>query len=375
MQTFNTLTLVSFAGLALACQFQKDSVDPGYYGTMQAGASSIASRTTGGASGTSATNSMTSGVATSGTGSTPMNGPMVGMAGMPASSGMMTAGAPSQSGSSGMAGAPTGPTQGASGAPGAAGGPTTQPTGGDCDMSGRWLSTSHLVADALGEPQYTHYYNYFEIEQQGTAFTIKKGLLCDADSVGVGDFAATSKFVGARESVAKHVNYAGQQGTSAMAAGGCKVDFDKWYTVRGATVPHYLDPTVPLPTVEQQASGSTPGWEDWDGDGNPGITGIVSGIVSGKIFAAPRLWTQSTGTVSDTKSLIKLSTQWNTEQNMLSYDGTPLLGSEAVRAADATLHFTQMARLAANQATGDDLAICKSILELAPSLTPAAAGN
>jgi hypothetical protein len=309
------------------------------------------------------------GIAASGSGSAPMT---IAMAGMPAGGAAGMGGAPNQSGASGAAAAPTGSNLAGSGA---AGNPAMPPAGGDCDMTGRWISTSHLVADALGEPQYTHYFNYFEIEQQGSSFTIKKGLLCDSDSVGVGDFAATSKFVGARESVVKRVNYAGQKGSSSLAAAGCKVDFEKWYVVRGATVPYYLDPSIPLPTLEQKASGSTPGWEDWDADGNPGITGIVSGIVSGKIFVAPRLWTQSTGTVADTKSVIKLSTQWNTEQNMLSYDGTPLLGSEAVRAADATLHFTQMARLAANQATGDDLAICKSILELAPSLTPAAAGN
>ena len=36
-----------------------------------------------------------------------------------------------------------------------------------CDLSGRWLSTVHKVTDALGQLQYVHTYDYYEIEQQG----------------------------------------------------------------------------------------------------------------------------------------------------------------------------------------------------------------
>jgi hypothetical protein len=46
----------------------------------------------------------------------------------------------------------------------------------------------------------------------------------------------------------------------------------------------------------------------------------------------------------------------------------------AVRAADASLHFAQLARLKDGQATGDDAAICNALVELGPTLTPEAAG-
>lgn len=246
---------------------------------------------------------------------------------------------------------------------------------GSCDLTGRWIFTSHLVVDALGEPQYAHYYQYFELEQQGTTFTTKKGLLCDSDSVGTGVFAASSSFATARAAVADRVKYEGRAGSSTSVDGGCQVKFDKWYTVIGATSPYYLDPSVPLPSANEMASGDKPGWEDWDGDGNPGITGVVSGIVTGKIFVAPRMWISINTVVPDVTTAPKLITEWNSEQNVMAYDGTDLLSSQAVRGADASKHFTQMARLADDQAVGDNAAICKSVLALAKTLTPEAAGN
>jgi hypothetical protein len=253
-------------------------------------------------------------------------------------------------------------------------GPSSGAGTANCNLSGRWLSMLHAVVDALGELQYTHYLSYFDIEQQADTFTVKKGLLCSFDSIGGGAFAATVDFHAAWAATSSRVTYNGRTGSSTKAGVGCKLEFQKWYLVRGATVSYYLDPAVPLPAADQKATGSTPGWEDWDGDGNPGITGIVSGVVSGKLFVAPRIWTSISASVPDVSSVFKVPVQWNQEQNVMAFDGTPLLASESVRAADATLHFAQFARLTADQATGDDAAICKSVVELAPKLTPEAAG-
>lgn len=270
-------------------------------------------------------------------------------------------------------------------------GTTTQPTGAGetsppdagmppeennpCSMGGRWLVTVHYVTDAIGQLQFCHSYWYYEIQQSGDSFEVKKGLQCGDDAVGGGDFAASVDFTKSWAASSQHVVHAGRKGTSAAASGGCQVSLDKWYTVRGATIPYYLDPSKPLPSVENQAMGDTPGWEDWDMDGNPGLTGTISGVVSGKIFVAPRQWTQMTGMVSNLSGVIKLPLMWDQEQNVMSYDGSPLLASSAVRAADASLHFAQLARLTADQATGDDAAICASITQLAKTLTPEASAG
>jgi hypothetical protein len=243
-----------------------------------------------------------------------------------------------------------------------------------CSLNGRWLSTVHYVTDALGQKQYCHSYIYYEIEQTAEAFQVKKGLLCGDDAVGDGDFAATVDFSASWSSVVMRPLFTGRTGTSAAASGGCEIDFEKWYTVRGATLPYYLDPANPLPSAEQPAMGTTPGWEDWDMDGNPGLTGTISGVVTGKIFVAPRQWSSMHGSVPDLASAFRLPLMWDQESNVMAYDGSPLLSSSAARAAEANLHFVEFARLTAEQTAGDDQAICANVTALAKTLTPEAAG-
>ena len=245
---------------------------------------------------------------------------------------------------------------------------------GPCDMTGRWLGTVHYVTDALGQLQYSHTYLYYELQQSGSTFTVTKGLHCGDDAVGAGDFAATVDLSGSWAGVMAKVQHTGRTGTSEAVSGGCQVALEKWYTVRGATVPHYLDPSIALPTAEQPASDSMPGWEDWDMDGNPGVTGVISGVVSGKIFTAPRQWTEMSGLVPDLTSKITLPLTWDQDQNVMSYDGSPLLASSAVRAADPALHFTQFVRLQDGEAVGEDAAVCAAVVELATTLTPEASG-
>lgn len=259
-------------------------------------------------------------------------------------------------------------------APGTAGSAAPKPatTGSNCDLSGRWLSTVQLTTDTLGNLQYSYSYAYYEIEQSGDAFKVTKGLLCGEDTIGVGLFAVSLDSRGAWPAFRSKVRFDGRTGSSIKAANGCKIDFARWYTVRGATLPHYLDPANALPSAEQKGMGSTPGWEDWDNDGNPGYTGVLSGTVTGKLFLAPRQWTQLSGTVTSLDGIVKLPAQWNQEQNVMAYDGSPLLASESAKAADPNLHFAQLIRLQPDQATGDDTAICDGIIKLAAMLTPPA---
>jgi hypothetical protein len=242
-------------------------------------------------------------------------------------------------------------------------------------MSGPWLFTMHKTTDGLGNLQYVHTYLYYEIQQQGDSFTVKKSLVCGLDVIGGGAFAVTVSYAGAQAGIMKNVvSHNGRTGTSVMAAGGCKIDFAKQYTVMGATLPYYLDPSTTLPSAQDMAASGKPGWEDWDGDGNPGITGVLTGTITGKIFTAAREWGTMSGSVPNLASAFKLPLNWDQEPNVMAYDGSPFLTSTAVRAADASLHFVQFARLQPNQAMGDDAALCKGLVALAPMLTPEAAG-
>lgn len=386
-----TIPFIVLAGAsASACQYDHDTVMPGYYAQDGAKAMTEApqmvstqQQTIGATQSHATTGSSAAGQSETATANTSSAATAT-----PAASGMTQSG--EQAGMSGQIGVGSA-TNGAAGAMAAAtaaagaaanSGTPTQgtPSGspnvpaGECDLSGRWLVTSHLTTDALGALQYAHYFEYFEIEQQGDAFTVSKGFMCGTNAVGDGSLAADVDFSGANAVLPSKVRYDGRTGTSTKTADGCQVELENWYTVRGVTTPYYLDPSHPLPTGDQPATDGSPGWEDWDNDGNPGITGVLSGIVSGKIFVGPRVWTEMSGAVTDTSNF-RLAVKWGQEQNVLGYDGSSLLATEAAIGPDAQTHFAQFARLADDQATGDDLSICNAVIQLAPQLTPEATGS
>ena len=354
-----SLLMLLGCAFAAACQCEPDVVQPGYYGVEAAGSAAPSRVTAPGA-------------------------PVIGSAGStpsaqagaaPAQPNVMMSGT---AGSGGSSGTPAG-TAGTAGTAGASGGPTkaggsAPATGSACDLGGPWLMTQHSVADGLGQLQTIHTWLYLEIEQQGDAFSVSRGLNCGDDVVARTALGGNADFHNAWTAMMRKVVQAGRKGTSAVAGAECKIQFDKWYTLKGVTTPHYLDPTIALPTIEQKANGSTPGWEDWDEDGQPGVTGAISGLLVGKIFIANRTWNQLSGTAAITGASFKLAMQWAEETNVLAYDGSPLLETQAVRAADASLHFAELARLTPGQASGDDLAICAAVRKLAPMLTPEAAG-
>jgi hypothetical protein len=319
-----------------ACEFERDRALDGYYGPTQAGARASAGSSQGGSS------------------------------------------VPEQSLPADANGGMRSPDQVEQTPMAASTGGTTAPADprqhGPCDLSGRWLSTEHFVTDALGQLQYAHNYLYYEIAQEADAFRITKGLQCGGDALGTGDLSASISFRASWPATIAKVKYTDRAGKSAPAAMGCTITLDKWYTVRGASLPHYLDPAVPLPAAEEKATDDKPGWEDWDNDGQPGITGVLSGAITGKIFVSPRAWTSMTGTVPEASRAFSLPLQWGSETNVIAYDGSPLLVSDATRAADASLHFVEFARLEPEEATGDDATLCARIVELAPTLTPRAAG-
>jgi hypothetical protein len=161
--------------------------------------------------------------------------------------------------------------------------------------------------------------------------------------------------------------------TSKAVAAGCAVSFEKDYVVLGATTSFYVDPSQTMPTVSQQATSTTPGWEDWDNDGHPGFTTNVTGLATGQIYLATRRWTLWSGTIAAGASTFKLADDWHAETDTLGYNGSPLLTSASSRDNNASLHFVEFARLATTQATGDDATTCAAIRSLAPSLTPSAA--
>jgi hypothetical protein len=338
---------LGFAGaVASVAGCAPDQVGPGYYGAADAGTAATSST----GSTLSAVTAASGDTAQAGISGAAGDGSMLPSAGTGAAN----------AGSGGTGAAPMPNTAGSGAAPGASA----------CDMSGRWLVTRHEVADGLGQLQTSHSWLYYEIEQQGDLFTVKKGLNC-------GHGVVQRTLLGAN--VDMHLSWPavlvksrddGRTGTSKASAGGCEIHFDKITRAEGVTVPYYNDPSIPLAAMNDQAMGTTPGWEDWDADGHPGITLVLSGGITGEVYVAVRSYNELSGTAPDTSHTLKLADSWDQTENCLGYNGSPALTGQGVRASDPSFHFAELARLDPSQATGDDAAICAAIRSLAPTLTP-----
>jgi hypothetical protein len=337
--------------VAAASACRQDVVQAGFYGEPDAGPARTISSSTGMLGAMAATTPGT-GASLAGAGSTD---------------------APSGGTPDGM-GAPSAGTAGNIGAPRASAGAGAAPDPA-CDMTGRWILTHHVVVDGLGQLQTAHSWKYFEIEQQGEQLIIKRGLHCGDDVTANTLLAANVDLHSSWPGTLANNDYRAMNGTSRATADGCEISFGKYYTVTGATAAYYRDPGHPMPMPNQKASATAPGWEDWDNDGHPGVTMVVSGAATGSLYSATRVWHQLSTRVHDTAGLIKFPDNWNQEVSLLGYDGSELLTEQGVRAADMSLHFAEAARLDPSDAQGDDTATCAAVRKLAKTLTPNASQN
>ncbi len=254
------------------------------------------------------------------------------------------------------------------------------PTGsGPCDLSGRWIMTEHNQSVAYGAEQVSLGMLYVEITQQGAALTVSRSMLCGTSTNEAKNpaqlFAVAMEDSRSWPAYQKQVNYDGRKGTSSEANGGCNVSFEKAPLVKGMTVATYKDEGVALPTAQQMASGATPGWEDWDGDGQPGITMTVSKAADANMYTAVRAFLACEGTTDANPTHFSLTSTWNQQRIVYGSDNslpfvTQLLGSDAAQSTVPNSSFVEFARLSADQATGDDDAICAAIRTLSPMLNP-----
>ena len=246
------------------------------------------------------------------------------------------------------------------------------PTSPMCDMNGRWLVASRVLAQAIGQTQASHNWFYYEIRQNGDRLTVTKGLNCGFEVVAVSALGANVDSHLAWPSLLLHDSDTGRAGTMTVAGAGCQLDLEKRYTVRGATTSYYDDPTTTMPTATQQAKGCTPGWEDWDMDGHPGITLTVTGAASGHLYCAQRDWNQWGGAVAANPTSFHVPVLWDAGQDPLGYDpsGSSLVTQSAAPATDPTEHNVWFVKLDPTQATGDDTAICAAVRALVPTVAP-----
>ncbi len=213
---------------------------------------------------------------------------------------------------------------------------------------------------------------YYELEQNGGDLKVKKGISCGGKVVPLDLFGAGVEWEAAWPAILAKNSHADRLGKVSASGTNCSVSFDPAFTVLGATTPYYADPSHALPTVGEQASGDTPGWEDWDDDGQPGISFNVSGFATGTRYSIQRVFNDWTnGNYSPGATAIKLNAVTQQDESVLGAT-SDIIKTLSVPDTDESLQFTQFARLGADQVQGDDAALCATVRELAPTLTPEA---
>jgi hypothetical protein len=281
----------------------------------------------------------------------------------------------SGAGGGGGAGTP-GPGAGGAGGGGASGGGGgAGPSAGGCDLSGRWLVAQRALATAIGQQQAAHTWYYYEIEQQGGELLVRKGLHCGFDVVKKTALAATVDSSGAWPAILEKNSSTGRRGRFVPEGDGCRLTLDREYVVRGATVSAYQDPALKLPDRTMMASGTTPGWEDWDGDGNPGISlKVSSSLASGTLYTCQRDWTVYDGITAAGAKKLKVALTYGGEQVPLgrSPGSAQAIESSSSAASDPAQHYAWLHALAPTEARGSDAEICAAIRALKDTLVPEA---
>jgi hypothetical protein len=264
---------------------------------------------------------------------------------------------------------------GAAGFPDVAASTGKPPQDPACDLNGRWLVAQRVLAAALGQEQTSHNWFYYEIRHEGPDVVVTKGLHCGFEVVKRSTLAASVDSSGAWPAFLRHNSSTGRRGTFVAEGGGCRLRLEREYVVRGATVAHYSNPANALPTRAQKAEGQAPGWEDWDADGNPGISLVVSSaLASGTVYTCQRDWTEYDGPTTAGPRL-KVPLRYAVEQVALGRAaGAPqIIESTAAPSSDPAQHFAWFHRLGAGEAaTGSDAEICAAVRSLAPRVVPEA---
>lgn len=245
----------------------------------------------------------------------------------------------------------------------------------DCDLTGRWLVAQRVLAVAIGQEQAAMSWFYWEVAQQGTEVVVRKGLHCGFAVVKKTALAATVDSSAAWPALLMRNRSDGRRGRFVAEGAGCRLSLEREVVVRGATLPHYRDAAGPLPGRAEKAEGGRPGWEDWDGDGQPGISlKVTSSLASGTLYTCQRDFTVYQGSVAARATKLKVAVTYGGEQVPLgrSAGSAQAIESGSSPSSDPAQHFAILHRLGPDQATGDDTAICAAVRTLRDSLAPEA---
>lgn len=263
----------------------------------------------------------------------------------------------------------------------------SKPAASGCDLTGKWIATQRTLQEALGGMivQSGHSWMYLEFEQHDSQAVVKKALQCgeevkDRSVTGLGTQVTSTQALWDGLTLRNKVLDGKASYGAAPGSEQCQLQVDRFAVVRGATFSYFSAVgasgfAYPIDDAMQPAEGSTPGSEDWDNDGNPGVTYHVSGIANGDIYMTQRDLVEYKGTTDKRSDKFRLLVTRLHEQRVLGQNPATLPSADVTPSADPEEHFIWFVRvdglpqwdLAAN---ADDLAICGKMRTLKDALIP-----
>lgn len=200
----------------------------------------------------------------------------------------------------GVGGGGVGGNAGVSGVGGEAGGGTDGGTGGgggaaqdaDCDMNGIWIARMMTVQEALSLEQCGSNYFYLELKQEGADVEVVNSMHCGIEGRGSSNGTLSDAAILALTKANRQI---GRKGTMTKGADGtCQFTMEKFWAAFGADeaafVPTPRNSDTPFAQVQMEMPlPTTPaGAFDTDGDGNPGLSIIITGAIQGTRFSVQR---------------------------------------------------------------------------------------
>jgi hypothetical protein len=213
---------------------------------------------------------------------------------------------------------------------------TPDPANGDLTGTWAFFTKYRSNVQGFGAPQISRGLNIHEVTQDGEIITVTE-TLCAINVVTVDGGTKIDLgpgFVTSQPTVTR-------TGTVVASGNAYDVSLEATYVARGVTL---ADPASdPLPTDP-----ADPSIGDWDGDGNPGLTLLLDGFVSGQLFVIQRDFAAFAGAQESVDKVEGLAT-WGTEQVFLGANPEYLLDlvSPAQPDPDPSLHTFQMVRVPA----------------------------
>jgi hypothetical protein len=249
---------------------------------------------------------------------------------------------------------------------------------GPCDLTGRWMLhvttfTTPDTALASGA-QKTSTWHYYEVQQEGDAFEVTRGLWCDTFTTGDANVAITTE---ARHAMAEHNEARGRKGTYRELGDECELEIERLYVLYSvgpyAKFAGGLDGPPGVLPDEPELSELTPlplttadGAEDWDLDGVIGMQWVISDspLGSGVRHSVQRQWGDMGGTTAQDARDFVIDAQWDMGENILEASSPFLMTGAKVR--DTAQPKARWVRTDVSILGKDDDATCGHVIDALP---------